>query len=298
MPLTPGEPAPWFRASTPSNPEFTFDSTAGRYILLAFLPPDQVGAAAMVRALAANRPMFDDAKLSAFGVVGDRETAATMQDMRGIRWVLDFDGAVRRLYGVLGEDGAEAELCEQLIALHAADGGTLTGVMRDAGDRTVAVMDELKRRRDVLVSDAGLQATLRERLERRLFPQIERTLGFKVTHIERFVVGCYAADDGGVFHAHRDDVTQATAHRRFACSINLNDDFAGGDLRFPEFGTRTYRPPPGGAVVFSCKLLHEATRITAGRRYAFLPFFHDDAGEAVRQTYEQRSAAQPAAPAP
>ena len=40
MPLKPGEPAPWFRGSTPSNPEFTFDSVAGRHIPLAFLPRD------------------------------------------------------------------------------------------------------------------------------------------------------------------------------------------------------------------------------------------------------------------
>ena len=57
----------------------------------------------------------------------------------------------------------------------------------------------------------------------------------------------------------------------------------GGDLRFPEFGSRTYRPPTGGAVVFSCSLLHEATPVTRGRRYAFLPFFFDEAGEALRQ---------------
>jgi hypothetical protein len=44
----------------------------------------------------------------------------------------------------------------------------------------------------------------------------------------------------------------------------------------------------GGAVVFSCALLHEATRVTAGRRYAFLPFFYDDAGAEVLQAYRTR----------
>ena len=71
--------------------------------------------------------------------------------------------------------------------------------------------------------------------------------------------------------------------RKFACSINLNaEEFEGGDLRFPEFGSRTYRPPTGGAVIFSCSLLHEATPVTRGRRYAFLPFFYDEAGQIVR----------------
>jgi hypothetical protein len=36
-------------------------------------------------------------------------------------------------------------------------------------------------------------------------------------------------------------------------------------------------------VVFSCSLLHEATPITAGKRYAFLPFLYDDAAAKIRQ---------------
>ncbi|MBS0333861.1 MAG: 2OG-Fe(II) oxygenase [Proteobacteria bacterium] len=346
MPLYIGEPAPWFTAATPSNPEFLFDTVAGRYVLLAFLPKeDGEAAAAALAALSRHREMFDDETISAFIVTRDPATAATAQDMRGLRWFLDLDGQVSRRFGVLGADGAEnpiwllldpslrlmghvrlanaqtlfghlarlgppsdhagvplhapvltvprvfePELCERLIALHQADGGRFTGVMRDEGDRTVAVMDDLKKRRDILVDDAELQGLLRERLTRRLFPMIARGLGFEATRIERYVVACYDATDGAVFHAHRDSTTQGTAHRRFACSINLNADFAGGDLRFPEFGTRTYRPPVGGAVVFSCSLLHEATRVTEGRRYAFLPFFFDEAGQAVREAYRQRVA--------
>ena len=343
MPLALGEPAPWFTAPTPSNPEFVFDTAAGRYILMVFLPADAVAAGQALRVLAAHQANFDDQMLSAFVVVRDAGLAASAQDMRGLRWFLDADGTVSRLYGALAPDGAEApmwllldptlrtigrvqianaqmifdhiarlrpvaehagvtlnapvliaprifepELCHQLIALHAEDGGRFTGVMRDAGDRTVAVMDELKRRRDILVESVALQAALRDRLERRLFPLIQRALGFSVTRIERFVVSCYDAADGAVFHAHRDSTTLGTAHRKFACSINLNSGFEGGDLRFPEFGPSTYRPPPGGAVVFSCALLHEAMRMTAGRRYAFLPFFYDEAGAQVLAAYRAR----------
>jgi hypothetical protein len=43
-------------------------------------------------------------------------------------------------------------------------------------------------------------------------------------------------------------------------------------------------------VVFACGLLHEATRVTRGRRYAFLPFFFDEAGAAVRAAYDARVA--------
>jgi peroxiredoxin len=344
MALSLGEPAPWFTAPTPSNPAFVFDTAAGRYVLLVFLPKGDTAAAAdAVRSIAQHRAQFDDDRASAFVVVRDPATAATAQDMRGLRWFLDVDGAVSRLYGALEADGTEhpmwllldpalrvmgrvqlsnaqmlfdtlvrlkppsdhasvplhapvlvvprvfePELCERLIGLHQADGGRFTGVMRDDGERTVAVMDELKKRRDILVKGPDLQATLRDRLERRLFPMIERGLGFAVTEVERYVISCYDAADGAVFHAHRDSTTFGTAHRRFACSINLNAGFEGGDLRFPEYGRKTYRPPLGGAVVFSCDLLHEVSPVTAGRRYAFLPFFYDAAAAAVLGAYRQR----------
>ena len=45
---------------------------------------------------------------------------------------------------------------------------------------------------------------------------------------------------------------------------------------------RTYRPPSGGAVVFSCSLLHEATPVTAGTRYCVLPFLYDEAAARIR----------------
>jgi predicted 2-oxoglutarate/Fe(II)-dependent dioxygenase YbiX len=34
--------------------------------------------------------------------------------------------------------------------------------------------------------------------------------------------------------------------------------------------------------VFSCSLLHAVSRVTRGRRYAFLPFLYDEAAAAVR----------------
>ena len=114
-------------------------------------------------------------------------------------------------------------------------------------------------------------------------PEIAKAFQFRVTRIERYIVACYDAADGGHFRAHRDNTTKGTAHRRFAVTVNLNDGFDGGELWFPEFGPRRYRPPAGGAVVFSCSLLHEATRVTRGVRYATLPFLYDDAAARLRE---------------
>ena len=178
----------------------------------------------------------------------------------------------------------EPELCRRLIDYYHADGGAPSGVMREQNGKTVGVLDDFKRRRDTIITDQGLIDTLRARIARRLVPDIQKAFQFNATRIERYIVACYDAADGGYFKAHRDNTTTGTAHRKFAVSINLNaEEFEGGDLRFPEFGPQTYRPPTGGAVVFSCSLLHEATRVTRGTRYATLPFLFDEAGAVTRE---------------
>lgn len=177
----------------------------------------------------------------------------------------------------------EPEVCRRLVDHYRASGGAVSGVMRDQAGRTVGAVSAFKRRRDADITDPELRRGLLARIARRLVPEIERAFAFKATRMERYIVACYDAEDGGYFRPHRDNTALATAHRKFAVSINLNtQDFDGGDLRFPEFGSRTYRPPTGGAVVFSCSLMHEAMPVTRGVRYAFLPFLFDEAGEAER----------------
>ncbi|MFN3513997.1 MAG: 2OG-Fe(II) oxygenase [Phenylobacterium sp.] len=141
----------------------------------------------------------------------------------------------------------EPAICQRLIDHYEADGGRVSGVMREVDGRTVPVVDDFKKRRDADILDEAFRNELRTRIRVRLLPQIERAFQFKVTRMERYIVARYAAEEGGYFRAHRDNTTKGTAHRKFACSINLNAEaFEGGDLRFPEFGSRTYRPPTGG----------------------------------------------------
>lgn len=178
-------------------------------------------------------------------------------------------------------------LCRRLIDLYDTHGGKPSGFMREEDGKTVGTLDpSFKRRSDVhLDGEPELRALINARLLRALFPQIQRAFHFRATRVERYVVACYDGDgEGGFFRAHRDNSTTGTAHRRFACTINLNsEDYEGGELRFPEYGGRLYRAPTGGAVVFSCSLLHEAMPVTRGRRYAYLPFLYDDAAAQVRE---------------
>ncbi len=177
----------------------------------------------------------------------------------------------------------EPDFCKHLISLHETDGGTETGFMRDVGGKTVLATDHShKRRRDFTITGQTLITTLQAKIKRRIVPQILKVHQFEVTRMERYLVGCYTAEDGGHFHAHRDNTTKGTAHRRFAVSINLNSEFEGGEVSFPEYGPRSLKPPPGGAVVFSCSLLHAVSKVTKGRRYAFLPFLYDDKAAEIR----------------
>jgi predicted 2-oxoglutarate/Fe(II)-dependent dioxygenase YbiX len=115
-------------------------------------------------------------------------------------------------------------------------------------------------------------------------PLVGRAFQFKPTRMERHLVACYYGAEKGNFRAHRDDTTKGTAHRRFAVSLFLNTgEYEGGEVRFPEFGSRRYKAPAGGAVVFSCSLLHEALPVLEGRRYMYLPFLYDEAAARVRE---------------
>jgi peroxiredoxin/predicted 2-oxoglutarate/Fe(II)-dependent dioxygenase YbiX len=179
----------------------------------------------------------------------------------------------------------EPEQCQALMDYYRSQGGEASGFMQDINGKTVMRLGrDHKVRRDCALEDEELRHACMRRIRQRVVPQLERAFQFHATRMERYLLGCYDASEGGHFRAHRDNTTKGTAHRRFAISLFLNSgDYEGGFLRFPEFGPGLYSAPPGGAVVFSCGLLHEATAVTQGQRYMFLPFLYDEAARQVRQ---------------
>ena len=178
----------------------------------------------------------------------------------------------------------EPELCAHLIAEFERDGGKDTGFMQDVGGRSVETFDGTwKSRRDLHLTDRRLIASLRARIGRRICPEIKKAFQMRPTRIERDLVARYDSETGGHFGPHRDDTGNAIAHRRFAVSINLNADFEGGEISFPEYSPQSFKPAPGTAVVFSASILHQVSRVTRGRRYVFLTFLFDEEAERVRQ---------------
>jgi len=346
----PGEPAPWFRQRCTGNPSFTFDTIGGRYIVLCFFrsAAGEDGRSAL-DFVAAHRGLFDDERISFFGVSMDPEDESSgrlQASLPGIRHFWDFDGAIGRLYGALPQalhdephrprwvvvnpglqvfavlpfqpDGKDREvlarllpklrpvthyggvemhapiiilpdvleqsLCKRLVGLYDDAGGQPSGFMRDVDGKTVAHHDRgHKVRSDYVIEDEGLRRLLQRRVTQKVVPVIRKVHCFEVTRMERYIVGCYDCGSGGHFAPHRDNTTKGTAHRRFALSVNLNDDFEGGELCFPEYGPRVYKVPAGSAIVFAGALLHTVTPVRSGRRYAFLPFLYDDAAAAIRK---------------
>ena len=180
-------------------------------------------------------------------------------------------------------------LCDVLVRFYDKLGGKDSGFLFDVEGKTTRVVDyRLKRRSDLDVAHPQLREAIRSQIVRRLVPAIAQYFQFEATRMDRRIVACYDSAVGGHFHRHRDNVNIGAQHRRFAVTINLNGDYEGCDLIFPEFGSRHYRAPHGGAVVFSCGALHQVTPITRGRRYAFLAFLYGEADAALREANNAR----------
>jgi peroxiredoxin len=346
--FTPGDPAPWFRLPCGEQAEFNLSVIAGRYVVLSFFGSAAApGVARELKALLAERALFDDDRIMFFGIScdpADESEGRVRPSIPGVRFFRDYDRGVSLAYGAAAAKGGYAPVtlvldpalrviacvpydeprghaalvtavlrglpppalhariemtapvlivprvfepgfCRALIAHYESRGGEDSGFMREVKGKTVALSDHAhKRRADCVIEDPALRESALSRVRRRLLPEIVKAFHYRATRMERYIVSCYDGSTGGYFRPHRDNTSKGTAHRRFAVTLNLNaEEYEGGELRFPEFGPRLYKPPTGGAAVFSCTLLHEAMPVTKGRRYAFLPFLYDEAGAELRE---------------
>ncbi|OSQ50503.1 2OG-Fe(II) oxygenase family protein [Thalassospira alkalitolerans] len=193
------------------------------------------------------------------------------------------DLASRQAPVMLLHDILEPELCEALLAYWQAGEKRADGVSQGAENSSTAKSD-IKKRNDVVLLDEVLFEKVKTRIVTRILPELFKAFQFRTASMEVLRIGCYDAADQGHFGRHRDNRTAFTAHRRFAVSLNLNPiTYEGGQVRFPEYGRGLYAPPAGGAVIFSCSLLHEAMPVTKGRRFGIFTFLTDEAGAIAEQ---------------
>jgi peroxiredoxin/predicted 2-oxoglutarate/Fe(II)-dependent dioxygenase YbiX len=141
----------------------------------------------------------------------------------------------------------------------------------------------VKKRQDHIVSDEVLHNRLSAVIGRRIAPELYKAFYLKRFRFSRFIIACYDAEKGGYFRPHRDNSAPQTRDRVFALTLNLNNGYDGGGVRFPEYGPSLYKPTAGGAILFSCSHLHEAMPVTKGRRFVLINQLRDPDGSVVGQ---------------
>jgi predicted 2-oxoglutarate/Fe(II)-dependent dioxygenase YbiX len=165
----------------------------------------------------------------------------------------------------------EPDFCSQVIRLWQKGDHQDSGVSSRYGNVAVA---ELKRTEDYMIVEPMMQKAISDRLAYRIGPELVKAFAFdREFAFDAHVVLSYSAEGNHFFSAHRDNGAPTTADRAFAVSLNLNDDFEGGELVFPEYSAVRISPPLGAAAVFSCSVLHEALPVTRGRRFVLTTFF-------------------------
>ena len=165
----------------------------------------------------------------------------------------------------------EPDFCTQVMRLWHKGDHQDSGVSSRYGN--VGVL-ELKRTEDYMVVEPMMQKAISDRLAWRIGPELIKVFAFdREFSFDAHVVLSYSAEGGHFFGAHRDNGAPTTADRAFAVSLNLNDDYEGGELIFPEYAGVKVSPPAGAAAVFSCSVLHQALPVTRGRRFVLTTFF-------------------------
>lgn len=221
-------------------------------------------------------------------VAPNRHVAAIGADAAGAVAALERIAAQRRIANhhppvLTVSDILSRADCQRLISVFAMQGHTFLEPGHGAppagmGDYKMRIPEYGRKDRiDHWIMTPETNSFIDDRLKRRLFPEIRKCFQYKITRREGYRIGCYEGERGGDLHGHRDNTQANVAHRRFACSINLNSEqFEGGEIRFPEFGDQAYRPETGAGIVFSSSLLHEPMHVTSGKRYVLLAFLYGE----------------------
>ena len=166
----------------------------------------------------------------------------------------------------------EPDFCAELIETWRTKGhreGSLS-----TGEGNVYAPDS-KKNREHVIQDVDQNKRISFSLARRVGPELAKVFNDnRPFRFEAHYVLCYEAERQDFFALHRDNL-RLTDQRRYALTLNLNDDFEGGELMFPEYSPHRYRPPAGGGLIFSGNLLHEALPVTRGTRFVLVSFFCD-----------------------
>lgn len=169
--------------------------------------------------------------------------------------------------------------CRMLVDHYQQSGHKIEGRVGLSNPR----YDPSRKRVNHVNLDAAAGRAVDNSLVYTLLPMIERCFDFRATRRVAYKVSLYDSQDRGFFYPHRDNSDPGTDYRRYALSLALNDDWDGGGLSFPEFGSRQYRLEAGSAIVFPVSLLHQVHPVTSGKRFVLLSFLYAEEGARSRR---------------
>lgn len=221
---------------------------------------------------------FEDALDDALGAIMSQieQSLETTPD----HWVTSH-APVLQVPGVLTR-----EECAQLIASFEQDQPLMVRPPRSgelAGSYKIPVYEHNRQDRvDQIIRDQATLTFLDERIWGRVVPMVKKAFAYDITRREDLHIARYEGAREGHPMGHRDNVSAATAYRRFALSLNLNDDYEGGEVVFREYGNQKYKSQAGAALVFSSALLHEVLETTRGTRYTLISHFFNEQSLASR----------------
>ncbi len=129
---------------------------------------------------------------------------------------------------------------------------------------------------DHIIKDRNILNFLDNRIGTRVNPMVKKAFAFDVTRREELHIARYVGERKGNKMGHRDNTSPETAYRRFALSLNLNDNYEGGELYFKEYNQFGYKGAPGTAMIFSSSLLHEVGETYEGTRYTLISHLFND----------------------
>jgi predicted 2-oxoglutarate/Fe(II)-dependent dioxygenase YbiX len=128
-------------------------------------------------------------------------------------------------------------------------------------------------RAEVAVVDNFVNRDIQSYFASRLLPELAKAFRFQVMSFERNRIVSYSPSRNEQFRRHGNIAPAQSRQRAFVLTLNLNDDYDGGESLFPEYGHNRYRAAPGAGLVFSSALLHQAAPVTKGQKFALVTFF-------------------------
>ncbi|MDQ7050837.1 MAG: redoxin domain-containing protein [Enterobacterales bacterium] len=227
------------------------------------------------------RAWYDDPKdiKSTIGTIMNQITPVQLEENK--KWV-PFHAPILVIPNVLTRDD-----CMKLIEAFESKGQFQVSMPTGEGlksDYKMPVYEHNRQDRvDHIIKDREMLGFLDQRINERINPEIKKAFSFAVTRREELHIARYVGPRGGNKMGHRDNTGPATAYRRFALSINLNDDYEGGELLFKEYSEFGYKGPAGTALIFSSSLLHEVQETTEGTRYNLISHLFDNSSAPIKR---------------